>query len=123
MTLTEVLPGSKTSLNRAMQWTPVCAGVGTLELADKKGGMRYAVAVQPFGGVRMSKADGETYVATRTACECKGFTYGRGLACKHIEAVRALVANDWLAADGLETITDTAAEIEAKDAHYAAAGI
>jgi hypothetical protein len=96
-TFTELLPASKTSPSRAMTYTPVCDGVGTLELADKKTFTRYAVARQPFGGVRFTKAGGaDTYVATAHACDCAGFTFGKGKPCKHVDAVRVLEANDLL---------------------------
>ena len=121
-TYTEVLPASKTSPNRAMKYTPACTGVGVLELTDSRSHTRYALAVQPFGGVRLSKSDGETYVVTPAACECKGYVFGRGALCRHIHAVHALLANGWMdvAGDDRETVTDTAEEIEAKDAWYAA---
>jgi hypothetical protein len=32
----------------------------------------------------------------RDSCECKGFLYGRGRACKHIAAVRGLRSNRWI---------------------------
>lgn len=121
-TFTEVLPGSKTSPNRAMKWTPACAGVGTLELTDKRSHVRYAVAAQPFGGVRMTKADGETYVVTAGTCDCAGYTFGRGKLCKHIEAVHAMLANRWLEADDRETTGDPVEAAEEKDAYYASAG-
>lgn len=118
-TFTEILPASKTSPNRAMRYTPCCAGCGVVELTDKRSHVRYALAVQPFGGVRFTKAGGaETYVATASACDCAGFTYGQGTPCKHVAAVRALVANDWLSHDGRETVTDRHAEAEGRDAHY-----
>jgi len=125
VTLTEVLPPSKTSPNRAMRYSPVCAGVGVVVLEDKKSSTRYAVAVQPFGGLRFTKAGGdENYVATPTSCECRGFLFSKtGTPCKHVEAVRALLANRWLEHDGRETVTDLTAEAEEKDAFYSARGI
>lgn len=117
-TYTEVLPPSKTSPHRAMKYTPACVGVGVLELTDKRSHTRYAVAVQPFGGVRMTKPDGETYVVTAGTCDCAGFTYGRGRLCKHIEAVHAMLANRWLEADERETVSDPTAAAEEKDAYY-----
>jgi predicted nucleic acid-binding Zn finger protein len=120
-TFTEVLPASKSNPHRAMKWTPACVGVGTLELTDKRTHVRYAVASQPFGGVRMTRTDGETYVVTAGTCDCAGYTFGRGKLCKHIVALHALLSNRWLEQDDRETVTDVAEEIEAKDAWYAAA--
>lgn len=120
-TFTEVLPPSKSNPHRAMKYTPACMGVGVLELTDKRSHTRYAVAVQPFGGVRLTKAGGsETYVVSLAACECKGFVFGKaGVPCKHIEAVTALVSNNWLDGDDRETVSDRHADAEEKDAYYA----
>lgn len=118
-TFTDLLPPSKTHPNRAMKFTPACRGVGTLELTDSRSHVRYALAVQPYGGVRLTKAGGaENYVVTPTACECRGFVLG-GKQCKHIEAIRTLLANRWLDDDGHETVRDMAAEVEEMDAYYA----
>lgn len=102
-TFTEVLLASKTNPNRAMKWTPVCRGVGTLELTDSRAHVRYAVCDLPTPAgraFRLTKADREnctvTVVAGRGECECKGFVFGRGKACKHLEAVRAMEANGWM---------------------------
>lgn len=122
-TFTDLLPPSKTHKHRAVKYTPACRGVGVLELTDSRTHVRYALAVQPFGGVRLSKADGETYVVTPTACECAGFVYSRtGSPCKHVEAVSTLLANGWLdlAADDRETVADPREAAEELDAYYAA---
>lgn len=124
-TFTEVLPASKTSPNRAMRYTPACVGLGVVELQDRLTATRYAVAVLPFGGVRLTKQGGdENYVVTAHKCECRGFVFSKsGTPCKHIECVRALLANDWLNCDGRETVTDRAAEVEEMDAYHAARGM
>jgi hypothetical protein len=121
-TFTELLPATKSHPHRAMKYTPACVGVGVLELTDSRTHTRYALAVQPFGGVRMSKAGGESYVVTAGTCECAGFVYGRGKLCKHIESLHALQSNGWLDADDRETVADIREEAEAKDAWYASAG-
>lgn len=43
VTFTEVLPASKASPNRAMKYSPVCKGVGTVVIDDKRSSTRYAV--------------------------------------------------------------------------------
>jgi hypothetical protein len=131
-TFTEILPATKTSAHRACTWTPAAVGVGVLTVADKKASVRYAVCELPvargFGGraFKLTKTTGEHYCVRvngehDSTCDCAGFTYARGKACKHVDAVAALLANGWL--DELETVCDLAAEIEAKDAYYAARGI
>ncbi len=120
-TFTDLLPASKSNPHRALKYTPACKGVGVLELTDARTHTRYAVVVQPFGGVRLTKADGaETYVVTAGSCECKGFVFSKpGQPCKHIEAVRCLLTNAWLDADERETVRDIHAEAEEMDAYYA----
>lgn len=120
-TYTEVLPASKSNPHRAMKYTPACRGVGVLELTDARTHTRYALAVQPFGGVRLTKAGGvETYVVSPAACECAAFTL-RGYRCKHIEAVESLVANRWLDADDRETVGDRHDDADERDQWYATA--
>jgi len=133
VTLTEVLPASRTSPNRAMTWTPATVGIGTLTVTDTRTHVRYGVCELPLGkgfsgrAVKLTKGDGEAYcvrVGERAGdhhCDCAGFSYGRGKACKHIAALAALVENGWL--DELETVSDRAAEVEAKDSYYAARGL
>lgn len=116
-TFTEVLPPSKSSPHRALKYTPVCGGLGTLQLDDARSSTRYAVAVQPYGGVRLTKAGGvESYVVTAGSCECMGFVFGRGKLCRHIESLHALMSNGWL--DDRETVTDRTAEVESMDEYY-----
>lgn len=117
-TYTDLLPPSKTSPNRVVKYTPACAGIGTLEVQDKRTSTRYAVCVQPFGGVRLTKADGETYVVSPAACECKGFVFGRGALCRHIESLHAITSNGWLDMSGVETVTDRDAEVQEMDRWY-----
>ena len=117
-TFTDLLPPTRTSPNRAVKYTPACAGVGVLELTDGRSHTRYALAVQPFGGVRLTKADGETYVVSPAACECKGFVFGRGKLCRHIDAVHCLLGNGWLEHDEVETVRDIREEADERDEFY-----
>jgi hypothetical protein len=109
-TFTELLAPTKTHAHRALKYTPACVGVGVLELTDTRTHVRYALARQPFGGVRLTKADGrENYVVTPTSCECKGFVFSKTRQpCKHMEAVATLSAAGWLDHDGRETVGDPA---------------
>ena len=128
VTLTELLPPTTTHSHRALTWTPATVGVGTLTVTDTRTHVRYGVCELPVGrgfsgrAVKLTKGDGEVYcvrVGERAgdhSCDCKGFSYGKGKACKHIAALAALLENGWL--DELETVTDRAAEIEEKDHYY-----
>jgi hypothetical protein len=131
-TFTETLAPTKTSAHRACTWTPVKAGVGVLTVSDKRTHTKYAVCELPvargFGGraFKLTKTTGEHYCVRvngehDSTCDCAGFAYGRGKACKHIDAVAALLSNHWV--DDRETVTDRAAEVEAMDAHYASRGM
>lgn len=126
-TFTELLPATKTSAHRSCTWTPVCQGTGVLTVSDKRTHTRYAVVELPvargFAGraFQLTKADGGVYCVRYAgehdhSCDCPGHTYARGKGCKHVDAVAALLANDWV--DEVETVTDVAAGIEAKDAYY-----
>ena len=122
-TFTDLLPPTRTSPNRAVKYTPACAGVGVLELTDSRSHTRYALAVQPFGGVRLTKAGGEeSYVVTVGTCDCAGYTFGRGKPCKHIDAVGCLLGNGWLECDERETVRDIREEADERDHYYASAG-
>lgn len=131
-TFTETLAPTKTSTHRACTWTPAAAGVGVLTVTDKRSHTRYAVVELPVAGefagraFKLTKAGGEVYCVRvngerDSTCDCAGFTYARGRACKHIDAIDALLANDWM--DEREAVADVAAEVEAKDAYYTARGI
>jgi hypothetical protein len=111
-TYTDVLPPTKSSPHRAIRYTPACGGVGTLEVQDKRSSTRYVVQCLPFGGVRLTKADGETYVVTPAACECAAFVL-RGLRCRHIDSVESLYANGWL--DDRETTGDRYEDADERD--------
>ena len=127
---TEVLEPTATHKNPAMTWTPAATGVGVLSVTDTRAHVRYGVCELPvgkgFGGraVKLTKGDGEAYCvcvgerAGDNSCDCAGFSYGRGKACKPISA---LLENGWL--NELETVNDRAAEVEERDAHYTARGI
>lgn len=118
-TFTDLLPPSKTAPNRVMHYTPACRGVGVVVIEDAKTTSRYAVSVQPFGGVRFTKPGGEeNYVVTVGECECAAFTL-RGYRCKHIETAEGLLANRWLEHDGRETAGDKYERADEMDAYYA----
>ena len=133
-TYTEVLPGTKTSPHRAVTWTPCGCGCGVLTVSDRRTHTRYAVCEVAVGkgfsgrAFRLTKAGGAEHYTARVGghesdhdCDCPGHAYGRGKACKHVAAVRALLANDWL--DEREGVADLAAEVEAKDRHYTTRGL
>ena len=135
-TFTEVLAPTLTSKNRAMTWAPADAGCGVLTVTDSRSHTRYAVCefdiARGFAGraFKLTKSTREIYVVrfgpgSDMSCDCKGFTYGGGKrTCKHVDACRELIANDWLktpadeVGDELETVADVAAEVEERDAYY-----
>ncbi len=110
---TEVLPATKSSEHNAMRWTPdAVPGRGTLVVDTARASCCYRVtefATDWGRGFRLVKdgtagtdATSESYdvLVCRDPrghrCDCKGFTYGRGKACKHIAAALALIENGWL---------------------------
>lgn len=116
-----------------MTWNPATAGIGVLTVTDTRTHVRYGVCELPIGrgfsgrAVKLTKGNGEVYVcrvgerAGDHHCDCKGFSFGRGKACKHITALAALIENGWL--DEREAVSDKHAEADERDAYYTARGI
>lgn len=109
------LPASKTHAER--RWTflptaePTLPGLGTLSIVQGRRDLEsYAIDTNPIGRgcveVLFVKKDnaGEVYGVTcdktgmPRACTCPGHFFGRkkGIECKHVAAVRDLIANDVL---------------------------
>jgi hypothetical protein len=122
---TELLTASRTHARRGLYWTPHpasagCSCDGTLEITKGKKGTRYTLTEIPVGagfgngrGFQLAKEDGTVYslyVGTdRTDCDCPGKCYeatekadrrhgtrSESLGCCHLDAVVALLANNWL---------------------------
>jgi hypothetical protein len=116
-TFSEILPPTKSDRHPGILWTPgVFPGTGKLVIQGDHSYVAYAVAEMPtewrgtaarlmkFADTPGSDGGSESYEVFCAApgsreadqCSCKGFAYGKGKPCKHIEAVKALVANNWL---------------------------
>jgi hypothetical protein len=109
---TEVLESTKSSKNSAMTWTPgKIAGCGVLVVHMQRVSTTYTVnefrTDWTGRGFRLEKVEGgsdkeETaynVFCSRDGshvCDCKGFYYGKGKPCKHINAVLALIENQWV---------------------------
>ena len=115
-TFTEVLPQRKSSKHSALNWAPNESGdftpvAGVLTVHTDRATVKYAVAEHPCdlpgrGFVLAKMTDGtdpesESYSVfcgrspfVGDNCCCKGWTYKH--TCKHVDAVRALLANGWL---------------------------
>lgn len=123
---TELLAASRTHARRGLYWTPHpadagCPCDGTLEITKGKKGTRYSLTEIPVGagfgngrGFQLRKDDGTVYSlylgTDRTDCDCPGKCYeasekadrrhgskSETLGCVHLDAVLALLSNDWLA--------------------------
>lgn len=113
-TFSELLPATATHEHNGIRWTPEPdrRGCGLLRIFTGKTVVAYAVTefATPWDGrgFRLVKdgagtdpeSDGYDVFVHRGgqnhSCSCKGFTYGRGRPCKHIEAALALLANGWV---------------------------
>jgi hypothetical protein len=116
-TFTELLPPQKSDPHLGLTWTPgTVPGTGRLVIQGKRSFTAYAVVEMPteWDGtaaklVKFADTPGldrgsdayEVFVARPGSrdfdqCSCKGFAYGRGKACRHVEAVRVLVTENWL---------------------------
>lgn len=112
VTLSEVIPGCKTSPNRSITWTahPIeagCACEGTVTIRCSRMVSVYDVTefLTKWSGraFQLVKAGGEeaynVFVARdgrNHECDCAGFAYGRGKPCRHIEAMKAVIKNGWM---------------------------
>lgn len=114
----DVLPATKTSPHNELTWQPSAtvrnAGLLTLDTNHR---VTYLVAelagtatVRSFCFAKTAETPGsdleaESYtVRVGNAgqvvhCECKGFKYGKGRACKHIEAAVCILDNGWMDRD------------------------
>jgi hypothetical protein len=109
----EILPATRSSPHNGITWVPVGEpGTGTLTVDTARSRVVYAVAEFPTTwhgrAFRLTKlgpgTDPESdcyhvFVSPDPrVCrrDCRGFTFGRGRPCKHIEAVRALLDNRWI---------------------------
>jgi hypothetical protein len=109
----ELLPATRSSKHNGITWEPAEApGTGTLTVDTARSRVVYAVAEFPTNwdgrAFTFSKLDPETDPESDAydvfvgpdpracRCDCKGFAFGRGRPCKHVEAVRALLDNRWV---------------------------
>ncbi|HEV3436899.1 MAG TPA: SWIM zinc finger family protein [Gemmata sp.] len=125
-TYVEVLPAQKSSLQNAIKWTPSerQPGAGLLEICTTRLSATYFNIEYgtPWDGraFNLSKVtpgsdpESESYDVfchrggQNHQCSCKGFAYGRGRACKHIEAALALISNNWLRSELVNPEQDVA---------------
>jgi hypothetical protein len=134
-TFTELLPPTASDPHLGLTWQPgITPGTGELVIQGSRSYTRYAVAEFPtewdgtaaklvkFADTPGLDRDSESYEVfvgrpgsrDHDECSCKGFAYGRGKPCRHIEAVRVLVAENWLSraefANGEQDVSNTEAE-------------
>lgn len=122
MTHEEILPATKSSPNNSIVWTPSGTGHrgGHLVIRTGRKSCEYIVAEsQATGGrsVVMMKCEGSTagtdgdeaaydvFVPDAGSnyyrhCTCKGFSRHAG--CKHVEALAAILENQWMPGDSPE---------------------
>ncbi|WP_439627610.1 SWIM zinc finger family protein [Gemmata sp.] len=111
---TELLPPTKSAPRSGIRWTPVGPGTGLLIIEKPRVMATYAVrefqTPWPGRAFRFDCRGGQTdaegaadgydvfvpHRGTEWRCDCKGFSYGKGRPCKHVEAVRAILANGWM---------------------------
>jgi hypothetical protein len=115
-TFTETLPATKSNPHTAITWTPSGAvpRAGLLTITSKRVAVTYLVVEMeespPVRNFLFAKSDAtpgsdkeeSSYTVSvgvagsPMGCTCKGFAYGRGKLCKHIEAAVAVLDNGWL---------------------------
>ncbi len=113
-TFTELLPPTKSAPKSGFRWKPSGPGIGLLFIETTRLSACYQIAEfqTPWDGRafhftclggqtdRESIPEGYDVFLSHSGrefhCGCKGFAYGRGKPCKHIESVRAIFENDWM---------------------------
>lgn len=101
-TFTELLKPSKSAGTRVMRWEPVKDSlwrVGVLTLEDRRESQQYEVdetATDIGRAFTLRKPAGGFYCVDikgwgADSCTCKGFEYGQGKPCRHLEAIRVLI--------------------------------
>lgn len=112
----EVLPATKSSPHTAIRWTPstTTPRAGLLVIQRKRIDCCYLVIelearppVRSFLFAKSAETPGSDptessytvsvgVAGSPVACTCKGFTYGRGKNCVHVEAAVAVMDAGWL---------------------------
>ncbi len=113
VTFTELLPPQTSSKHNSINWSPGrTRGTGLLAVHTMRSTVSYLVIEFGCDGegraFHMAKVDEGTDREEVTydvfcgrnprdhQCSCKGFAFGRGKPCKHINAIAALLENEGL---------------------------
>jgi hypothetical protein len=115
VTFTELLPATKSSRHNGINWTPSATGQGGLltvhtahksveylvvEMEIQWDGRAFLFAKTDKGKGTDAESDSYTVYCGRNgqdfSCSCKGFIYGCGTLCKHLNAASALLENETL---------------------------
>jgi hypothetical protein len=127
-TFTELLPATKSAPHAAVRWTPsgTVPASGLLTIQSKRCDVTYLVCEMPGSypvrNFLFAKADGTPgsdkeescytvsvgVAGSPCSCTCKGFIYGRGKPCKHVEAAVAVIDNGWMRTDLVNPEADAA---------------
>jgi hypothetical protein len=130
-TYSELLPATKSSQHNGIRWTPSATEQGGHLLIDtKRTRSEYLVAEFPAAngrGFHFAKVSGHTdptatsedvFIGTgRRFCSCRG--YARTGDCKHVEAVVAILENNWLPAPVCEPAKPARRDWSGIDAEFA----
>lgn len=114
-TFIEKLWDTASSKGNGIEWTPdaegVAAGLLTIDMGKRSSvAYRFCEFATTWDGraFRFAKVTAGTDPESDTysvfvarsgrghVCDCKGFAFGRGRNCKHVEAVLALLENRWV---------------------------
>ena len=112
-TYSELLPAQKSN-KAGIRWVPMTATSGALSIDSKRDSAAYVVTEVPARGhgreFRFDCAGGQSDATVTaysvfcgfdgsSACNCKGYQYGKGKPCKHVLAAQAIWENGWMPSD------------------------
>jgi len=109
----ELLPATLTSKHNGITWTPTAVpacglltiGMGRVRVTYRLNEFSTTWDGRAFRFVKTTEGtdkESDTYEVfiARSGrghvCDCKGFSFGKGKPCKHIESVLALLENRWV---------------------------
>ena len=113
-TFIEALPETKSSKHSGIRWTPEASSpvCGLMLIDTDRSRTTYRLAefstawegrafkfTKTSAGTDIESDSYSVFICSKGRghiCDCKGFAYGKGKNCKHLESILALMFNRWI---------------------------